>query len=74
MGDFERTFGAGANIESIISGFDRDHRAEQRRWDREARSSRKRTFNTFQEAIDWAKSNPGKSFTRSTDGNGFVEK
>jgi hypothetical protein len=73
MGDFERTFGAGANIDSIISGFDRAHRAEQRHRDHEARSSSKKTFRTFKEAADWAKSNPGKSFTRSLDGNGFTE-
>jgi len=30
MGDFERTFGAGANLDSIIGGFNRDHFREQR--------------------------------------------
>ncbi|MDC9728771.1 MAG: hypothetical protein PSN04_05490, partial [Methyloprofundus sp.] len=31
-------------------------------------------FETFQEAIAWAKSNPGKSITRAADGNGYIKK
>lgn len=29
MGDFERTFGAGANLDSIIDGYSREYRREQ---------------------------------------------
>ena len=31
-------------------------------------------FETFQEAMAWAKRNPGKTITRSPDGNGFIKK
>lgn len=31
-------------------------------------------FETFQEAMVWAKSNPGKTITRSSDGNGYIKK
>ena len=31
-------------------------------------------FETFQEAMAWAKSNPGKTITRSPDGNGYIKK
>lgn len=31
-------------------------------------------FDTFEKASSWAKENPGKPFTRSPDGNGFIEK
>lgn len=31
-------------------------------------------FDSFQEAMAWAKSNPGKTITRSPDGNGYIRK
>lgn len=34
----------------------------------------KRHFQTFEDAILWAKSNPGKGITRSPTGEGFIEK
>ncbi|WP_339934707.1 hypothetical protein [Vreelandella glaciei] len=85
MGDFERTFGAGANIESIIDGINRDYFREQRKGARshsgsarggepKLHQSGKQHFTSFQEAMAWAKRNPGKSITRSPDGEGFVEK
>ncbi|WP_143568377.1 hypothetical protein [Stenotrophomonas maltophilia] len=63
MGDFERTFGAGANLDSIIGGFNRSHFREQRAT-RSSATPGKKTFKTFREACDWAKKNPGRSFSR----------
>ncbi len=34
----------------------------------------RRHFDTFEDAVDWARNNPGKIITRSSDGNGFTEK
>lgn len=31
-------------------------------------------FETFQDAMAWAKSNSGKTITRSPDGNGLIKK
>ncbi len=31
-------------------------------------------FSTFEEAKKWAMENPGKSFTRAPNGNGFIVK
>lgn len=73
MGDWDRMFGCDVSAESVIDSINRDYFAEQRRGEREARAFRKKVFSTFQEASNWAKSNPGKSFKRSTDGNGFTE-
>jgi hypothetical protein len=33
-----------------------------------------RRFDTFEEARDWAKRNPGETIARSPDGNGFFAK
>lgn len=74
MGDFERTFGAGADFDAIVSGFSRDYQKEQRQLDREARAATKKSFSSFQEATVWAKNNPGRSFVRCPSGQGFVEK
>lgn len=63
MGDFERTFGAGADLDSIIDGFNRDHFREQRQSNNRP-AARKQTFKTFREASAWAKNNPGRSFGR----------
>lgn len=32
------------------------------------------TFNTFVDAVAWSKKNPGRSFTKNTEGNGYVVK
>lgn len=34
----------------------------------------KRHFQSFEEAIMWAKSNPGKAITRAQTGEGYIEK
>ena len=73
MGDWDRMFGCGVSAESVIDSINRDHFAEQKRGEREGRASRKKVFNTFQEASNWAKSNPGRSIKRSPEGNGFSE-
>jgi len=31
-------------------------------------------FETYDEAVSWAKENPGRTITRSPDGNGFITK
>jgi len=31
-------------------------------------------FKTFEEAMSWSKNNPGKTFTRSPNGKGFIKK
>ncbi|MNG13418.1 hypothetical protein D3C84_970970 [compost metagenome] len=33
----------------------------------------KNNFDTFQDAIAWAKENPGKAIKRAPTGNGFIE-
>ncbi|HEX8596709.1 MAG TPA: hypothetical protein VF682_26020 [Pseudomonas sp.] len=58
MSDFERTFGAGADVMGIIDEINSSFRAErptepERQW-----------FETFEEARRWAKTNPGQKFTR----------
>ena len=76
MGDWEDTFGCGVTAESVIDSINRDYLAEQRQEEREERlirALRKKKFSTFQDASTWAKKNPGKSFKRSIDGNGFTE-
>lgn len=40
----------------------------------EAESDFLRAFGTYEEAMSWAKSNPGKVIKRSPNGNGFVAK
>lgn len=74
MGDFERTYGAGANFDSILDGYNRDHRLEQREIERKVKASTKAWFLTFQSAAEWAKANPGKAFARAPSGIGFEEK
>ena len=34
----------------------------------------KKEFSSFQDALVWAKANPGKTIVRSPDGVGFIEK
>lgn len=70
MGDFERTFGAGANFDAIINGYNREYLQEVG----EKKTSSKMAFASFKDAVAWAKSNPGKSIMRAPDGQGFIEK
>lgn len=78
MGDFERTFGAGANLDSIIDGYSREYRREQSGSGGFSMPKPKhvapKTFQSFQEAISWAKSNPGQSITRIPGEEGFMVK
>lgn len=83
MGDFEDTFGVGANAVAIIDAYcsvkDRD--IETPRWltdDANAKTSTDNdpglVFPTFKEAARWARENPGRSITRSHLGDHFVVK
>ncbi len=69
MGDFERTFGAGADFDRIIDENNSEYFREDRR---KTKNSKK--FSSFQDALVWAKANPGKTIIRSPDGVGFIEK
>lgn len=78
MGDFERTFGAGANLDSIINGYSREYRREQNSsvgypMSKPADTGTK-TFSSFQEAVSWAKANPGQAITRIPGQEGFMIK
>ena len=68
MGDFERTYGAGADFDRIIdennSEYFRDERQKAKKFEKEF---------SFQDALVWAKANPGKTIVRSPDGVGFIE-
>ena len=78
MGDFERTFGAGANLDSIIDGYSREYRREQRSSGSFSKpkptDTGAKTFPSFQEAMSWAKSNPGQTITRIPGQEGFMVK
>ncbi len=72
MGDFEDTFGAGANLDSIIDCYSRDYLREQRRPSRP--QPRNNNFLSFQDAAEWAKKNPGKSIVRVPGTDEFMIK
>jgi hypothetical protein len=55
-----RLFSQSQTIESKFSG------------QPEANLTNKRHFQTFEEAMTWAKSNPGKVITRSPTGKGYI--
>lgn len=78
MGDFERTYGAGADIVSIIDGYSRDYLREQRNSSsfsmRVSAETGAKTFLSFREAIIWAKANPGQAIIRIPEGDGFMVK
>lgn len=74
MSDFERTFGAGADVTSIIDGFNRSFLRDQEESFNEDKQLQKQWFPTFQLANAWLKQNPGRVITRSPDGDGFIEK
>lgn len=73
MGDWERIFGAGVSAETVIDRINNTNRREHE-FDDESYDNQKMWFSTFQEALAWTKSNPGKAIVRSPDGEGFVEK
>ncbi len=70
MGDFERTYGAGADFDRIID----ENNSEYFREERQKAKNSKKEFSSFQDALVWAKANPGKTIVRSPDGVGFIEK
>ena len=72
MGDYERTFGAGANIDGIIEGFNRNFLNELQTHGNADLFIPKHFF-SFQEASTWAKSNPGSSIRKSPTGIGYIE-
>lgn len=37
-------------------------------------STEQAQFQTYEEAVSWSKANPGRTITRSPDGNGFIIK
>lgn len=78
MGDFERTFGAGANLDSIIDGYSREYRREQKSSIAYSKSpptdTGTKTFLSYQEALSWAKANPGQAITRIPGQEGFMVK
>lgn len=81
MGDWEDVYGAGADFDAIIDGYNADYFRESRALARRGRSRSTREaatsgirFETFAEAAAWARSHPGKSVTRCPDGNGFIGK
>ena len=68
-GDFERTYGAGADFDRIIDENNSEYFRDERQ---KAKNSKKNS--SFQDALVWAKANPGKTIVRSPDGVGFIEK
>lgn len=72
MGDFERTFGEGADIEAIIDGISRSVMAEERR---QSRGDRQRLFfPTYEEAVVWENANKDVPFIRRRKGDGYEVK
>lgn len=51
MGDFERTFGAGADFDRIIDKNNREYFREER----QKTKNSKKEFSSFQDALVWAK-------------------
>jgi hypothetical protein len=76
MGDFERTFGAGADVDRIISRFSDAEFGESRSFrtrQRPAESSKKELyFETFDDALAWEKANPRIGFVRRRRGDGYL--
>ena len=58
MSDFERIFGEGADIDQIIGEINDSYRQERRE------ESSTEWFQTYAEASEWAKKNPGQRITR----------
>ena len=67
-GDFERTYGAGADFDRIIDENNSEYFRDERQ---KAKNSKKNS--SFKMLWFWAKANPGKTIVRSPDGVGFIE-
>lgn len=83
MGDFEDTFGVGANAVAIVDAYCSDPNRDivGRPWVSTGTDSSTTAlheqdfiFPTFKEAAQWARENPGRSITRSPLGDHFVAK
>lgn len=62
-----------AGIQYLARGIDRGYLDDDDLED--SRQTREPSyFKTYQEATAWAKNNPGKAFTKSPDGNGYIVK
>ena len=96
MSDFERIFGAGADLDCIISDISNDYLRNSLQdieddiaWENTFKyahlipdpslkkdfvpaPTRKKRFNSYQEASNWSRENNGKAFKRNSD-NGFIE-
>jgi len=70
MGDFERIFGVGANIDSIIDGINDDYFRGGDEDDVELPIM----FDTFKEALEWAKQNVGGIITHDSNMGCFIVK
>lgn len=87
MGDFERTFGAGADVGGIIDSFNTYDALAEALGPRYSYSidengnflkelvweKKKKKFSSFEEASEWSKNHNGKMFKRCPDGDGFIE-
>ena len=86
MGDFERTFGAGADACSIIDRYSRDFIREQKEeWQKEKRASKFEShydrslgieiyFQNYDEMNDWDLQNPKAQYVRRRRGPGYEMK
>lgn len=68
MSDFDSIFGAGANIESIISGINSNNRLYDKDEDEYD------FFDSYEEACEWAKNNPNRKFQPCENGYFSVKK
>lgn len=66
MGDFERTYGAGANIEGIIRGYRADEDDAPRKRTFRAFDTKQITFHDYKNALAFAKQYPGSPLIRDT--------
>lgn len=67
MSDFETIFGAGADILDVIDGINASNKRES------LAEAEPEYFSTFVEAKEWAKNNPGQSFTGNQE-SGYYPK
>ena len=74
MGDWDRYVGNNGEIPESWFAPDSEQSSEieydLEKWRREQDGILR--FDSFDDALDWARKNPGKAITRSPDGNGFV--
>ncbi len=79
MGDWEDIFGMDRSVETVINEIDQWNRQEERqkrkpyqRRDTGVSIQGARTFSSFQDALAWAKANPGRAITRIPGRDGFM--